>query len=61
MFVNILEWSPAGRGVINCVIANAGISEVGSILAEDDPNSGNYLRSPLTPHPAVPSTFGLPF
>ncbi|KAF8418874.1 hypothetical protein EV426DRAFT_539226 [Tirmania nivea] len=27
MFVDILDWSPAGRGVINCVIANAGISE----------------------------------
>ncbi|KAF8458298.1 hypothetical protein BGX38DRAFT_1057814, partial [Terfezia claveryi] len=46
MFLNILEWSPAGRNVINCVIASAGVSEIGSILAEDDPG-----RDPHQPPP----------
>lgn len=46
MFVNILEWSPAGRHVINCVIASAGVTEVGRILAEDDP-----ARDPRQPPP----------
>ena len=36
MFRDVLEWAPGGPRVINCVIVNAGVSEVGELIVRDD-------------------------
>lgn len=40
MFVDVVQWSPAGRGILNCVIVNASVKEVGVLLESDDSING---------------------
>lgn len=47
MFLDVVQWSPAGQGVLNCVIVNAGVKEVGVLLEPDDGiNNGKSWHGP---------------